>query len=404
MLDKILKDPSLCYGCGACVEACPMNCIGVTKNDYGFSEIKLLDEDNCIKCGKCERVCQIYKRNTYEDLKKPYYAQNKNLDVLKQSSSGGIVSALASYVLKNNGVVWGVRYNSDINEAEFYCVREISELYLIRGSKYMEVSKPAPYKEIEKQLIDNILVLFTGIPCQATGLKKYLGKEFENLICVDLLCYGIQSPKVWKEYLSEINPDNKKIKDISFRYKEPRWENYGIKITFEDGSCYKKNRWKDKYLLSYATPFFTRENCKNCEAKKFPRSSDITIGDFWQIDAIQNISKDINVNNGVSVIIVHSPKGESVLQAVSDYLNIFAIPEKLFVNMYARYSKNAKMPENGERFMAKVFELGFSNTVNKYVEINYFEKRRLEWLRIKRIINRYFKPLLVIINIVRGKG
>lgn len=404
MLDKIMNDPSLCYGCGACVETCPTSCIEIVKNEYGFSKIELIDEDKCLKCGKCEKVCQALSRNENEDLKKPFYAQNKNEDVLKQSSSGGIVSAFCSYVLNNNGVVWGVRYNSDNNTAEFCCVRNIDDLYLIRGSKYMEVSNPAPYKEIEKQLKENLLVLFTGLPCQVTGLKKYLWKDYENLICVDLLCYGIQSPNVWKKYLSEINPENKKIKEISFRLKEPRWENYGIKITFEDGSCYKKNRWKDKYLLSYATPFFTRESCKKCDAKKFPRSSDITIGDFWQVDAITSISKDIAINNGVSVIMIHSSKGENVLKSCADYLNVFEIPDNVFSRLYDRYSNNAKMPENGESFMAEVFETGFSNAVSKYIKPNYYEKRRLEWLRIKRVLNHHFKPVLIVINKARRKG
>ena len=106
----------------------------------------------------------------------------------------------------------------------------------------------------------------------------------------------------------------------------------------------------------------------------------------------------------MSVILVHSPKGEILMQECSSYIKAFEIPDNLFTNMYERYSKNAVMPENGKKFINNVFDLGFSNTVNKYITPNHHEKRRLEWLKIKRILNRHFKPLLIIFNKVRGKG
>ena len=392
MYNTIIDQPNNCYGCGACVEVCPQRCLGYEKNELGFRTIKVIEPEKCISFGLCTKVCQVYK-NSSSEIKyiKRYYAQHKKDEVLQRSSSGGVFTALAQTVLNSNGVVWGVKINGN-GDTQFICVSDGEQLKELCGSKYVETEKPLPYKEIECQLKEGIKVLVSGTPCQIKGLKTYLrGKDYPNLCLVDLLCYGIQSPVVWKEYLKEKNPQNKKIKKLCMRYKKPGWENYAIKVEYEDGKSYIKSRWKDPYLLSYATNLYNRESCAQCTAKCFPRESDITIGDFWQIDSLPNIPEGLKINKGVSLIITNTVIGEKILKEASVDLVQGELPDNIFQNMVNRLSEFSKLNPNKTKFMKDIYNKGFSLSIKEIIKPSYKEWGRLHWLQIKRILKKMKK-------------
>ena len=389
MYNTIIEKPDLCCGCGACVSVCPKQCLHLKQDERGFRIVEFEDKEKCISCGLCSKVCQLQgEKGSVSD--KPYisryYAQIKNREILSESSSGGVFSALAYSIIKEGGVVWGVRMRSN-GTATFYCAEDRQSVGLLRGSKYVEVAEPIPFDEIKRQLNEGRKVLFSGVPCQIKALKKYLG-EWENLITVDLLCYGIQSPNVWKKYLSEINHEEKPICNVWFRHKNPRWEDYSIKVEFSDGSTYEQSRWKDPYLLSYATNLYNRDSCTVCTAKKFPRPGDITLGDFWQIDTIPMLPNDLKVNAGVSVVICNTKIGRKLLEKAKWVMNLYEIPESVFPNMVSRYSGcSSKNPKRAE-FESLLDSCSFKKAVQKTVGCQADKRLRFQWLRLKRVLKK----------------
>lgn len=389
MYNSIIDEHDKCCGCTACVVACPKKCLTIEQDSLGFKYVKMTKKEDCINCGICVKVCQMQKEKKVDKKifkANRYYAQNKNEDILKESSSGGVFSALAEKVLEQNGIVWGVAINEK-GESYFLDITQKEELSKLRGSKYVEVSNEIPFLKIKEQLENQKLVLVSGLPCQIKALKIFLGEEeYENLILIDLLCYGIQSPIIWKKYLSEVNPNKLEIESIKMRLKRPSWENYAIKINYKNGTSYKRSRWKDPYLLTYATNLYNRQSCSNCTAKKFPRYSDLTLGDFWQIDALEQIPKEINVKKGVSVVISNTEKGDKFINEIKEKIFLYDIPDNVFTNMFERYSECSKVNSNKERFLYDNENKRFNKVVKSYTKNQIYARCRFIWLSVKRKI------------------
>lgn len=311
-----LKDKNKCCGCGACTQICPKNCISLVDDEEGFL-YPIIDTSQCIDCGLCEKSCQ-YISKPISSAVRPiniYAAYNKNLDVRLNSSSGGVFSSLAEYVLDNNGIVFGAAFDENWN-VHHISIENKADLYKIRGSKYVQSRTENTYKETLEYLKQNKMVLYSGTPCQILGLKKFLRKEYDRLITVDVICHGVPSPKVWQIYLKEQVKYNK-IENITFRDKQKGWRNYslGIKTTsnifrfpMEDNtSPYMKGFLKDLYL---------RPSCYNCIAKNFRSNSDISIADYWWI---QNVAPHMDDNKGCSQIYINTEKGQKIIDVLDLY-------------------------------------------------------------------------------------
>lgn len=389
MYNPIIEQPDKCYGCGACVIACPKSCLKLAKDELGFKKISFIKKESCIDCGMCSKVCEaLHMQKREEDNLKRFYAQSKSTEVLKRSSSGGFFSALANYVFEQGGYVWGVRMTA-FGKCEFAYAEDPDALKKLCGSKYVEVDTELPFVDVKQQLKTGRLVLFSGTPCQIQAMKLYLNNiKYENLILVDLLCYGVQSPAMWEKYLAEIEPDHAGILSVQMRYKKPDWENYSMKIDFENGSRYSKSRWRDAYLLSYATNLYNRPICTHCNAKAFPRVSDITIGDFWQIDTLPSIPESINVNLGVSIVLTHGELGFDIVKQLGQYLNIYELPKEVFPNMIERFSGCSKINANKEKFLIQVKQEKFKSAVKSNTESQLYMRLRFKYLKVKRILKR----------------
>lgn len=374
-----------CSGCGACIAACPKKSLSLEKDKLGFSYPKFCDLDACINCGLCRKVCpQINKRHELTFTSpKVYYGQHLSENILEESASGGFFSSLATYVITTlHGVVWGVMMASN-GQTEFTCVNDINDLSKIRGSKYVEIKKPLDFALIKKQITDGIFVMVSGLPCQILGLYNFLHKKsYPNLLLVDLLCYGIQSPKMWYEYLKEINPKCKPIARISMRNKYKSWFNYSMKIEFSDNSHYLSSRWNDPWLLSYSKALYIRESCTDCQSKKFPKCSDLTIGDYWGIRKKKVDS--INQRNGVSLAFVNSEKGLSIWNSISKYMTTCEMQDIDIPTEIANQVKSHCFNKNREQFLRDVPIKGFSKSV--YSVVDYGVKLRYKKWKSKNII------------------
>ena len=190
-----ITEKYLCCGCAACVQRCPKQCIILHEDHEGFLYPKV-DTDNCIDCALCEKVCPILNEGSNRKPLKVYAAINKDEKIRLESSSGGIFTLLAEQTIGEDGVVFGARFDENWQVRLDY-TETIEGIAVFRGSKYVQARTENTYQQAEFFLREGRKVLFAGTPCQIAGLKKFLRKEYDNLLAVDFVCHGVPSPKVW---------------------------------------------------------------------------------------------------------------------------------------------------------------------------------------------------------------
>lgn len=309
-----------CVGCSACALSCPKNCIEMYNDKYGFSHPKIINVQECINCKLCEQSCPIVNKRNLDDKETIALAAfTKDEEIRKESSSGGIFTEIAKYVLLNNGVVFGAAYSNNWH-VEHIEVKEVGNLNKLRGAKYSESKLGNTYDRIKKYLNKDILVLFSGTPCQVAGLKSFLKRDYSNLICIDFICHGIPSPVAWSNYIQErmkLDGVNHKPISINQRSKITGWSNYNYScvIEYENNLKYQSLSGSDMYMKLFCNDYILRESCANCHFKGFDRCSDITLGDFW---GIWNIDVKMDDNKGTSLIMLHSDKSKDLITNISD--------------------------------------------------------------------------------------
>lgn len=323
-----IKEKKDCCGCGACVQRCPKSCISMREDNEGFLYPEV-NKEMCIDCGLCEKVCPVINQSEERKPMAVYAAKHKDERIRLASSSGGVFTAIAESVIDEGGVVFGARFDKDWSVIHGYT--ETKEgLAAFRGSKYVQSRIGESYKDAEAFLRTGRKVLFSGTPCQIAGLKRFLRKEYDNLLTVDFICHGVPSPGVWREYLKEetarqcggknsVLPHPKdnlgdvRIENISFRDKRLGWKKFSFALTL---STTNRSGAKNTVLLSeplnkniflrgFLADLYLRPSCHACPAKKFKSGSDVTIGDFW---GVQNVMPEIDDDKGVSVVMVNDLK------------------------------------------------------------------------------------------------
>ena len=308
-----VKEKQRCCGCGACVQACPQQCIGFEADAEGFC-YPSVDETICIDCVLCEQVCPVL--HPYEKHRPigVLAAINKDDEVRERCSSGGIFSFLANQVIDAGGVVFGVRFNDEWL-AVFDCAETREQVTAFRGSKYLQARVGDCYVRCKQFLEAERQVLFSGTPCQIAGLHRFLRKTYENLLTVDFICHGVPSPKVWERYLEEeVATDHDFISSINFRDKRQGWKQYMTSIGYEkDGMRRIKllPNSNNYYMKAFLANLTLRPSCYVCSAKSGKSHSDITLGDFWGID---RVNAEMDDNGGTSVVMIHTEKGLSAIR------------------------------------------------------------------------------------------
>jgi coenzyme F420-reducing hydrogenase beta subunit len=168
-----------------------------------------VNEECCCDCGLCNKVCPIINPLGTRKPLYVYAAKSRDEEIRRQSSSGGIFTLLAERILDENGVVFGARFDGNWEVMHDY-VETKEGLGFFRGSKYVQSRIGESYLQAQEFLEKGRKVLFSGTPCQISGLKLFLGKEYDNLLTIDFVCHGVPSPKVWRMYLSQL-VDNQAI-------------------------------------------------------------------------------------------------------------------------------------------------------------------------------------------------
>ena len=346
-----IKDKKDCCGCYACYNICPKQCITMKVDEEGFW-YPVIEQNKCINCNLCEKICPVINpidRNT--SLKLSYAMKNKDEEIRLRSSSGGMFYLLAENIIRQNGVVYGAGFDGDFSVKHIKINKE-QEIGLLQGSKYLQSSIGNTYVQVKKDLEGDKKVLFTGTPCQIEGLKNFLRKDYINLFTMDFICHGVPSPMIWKEYLNEIR-DNKQgeIKTVYFRDKKLGWKLFSLKIIF-DKDTYINDLNQDLYMKGFLQDLYLRPSCYNCKFKKINRLSDITVADFWGIDKVLPKMDD---DKGTSLIIIHTDKGKQLFDILFDRMivNEVNMNEALKYNlsMIKSVKYNKKRKEFFERFI-----------------------------------------------------
>lgn len=327
-----------CCGCGACYNKCPTGAISMQENNEGFL-YPVIDEIKCTNCGLCQKACPSinvkYKNNPKPDC----YAAMANDEIRMKSSSGGMFTLLANYILDKGGYVCGAAFDDDWS-VHHIIIDNKEDLSKLRGSKYVQSDTENCYKEIKKLLDADKYVLFSGCPCQVAGLYTFLGKEYEKLLSVDILCHGAPSQGVWKKYLAE-NFQDKKILNINFRDKsEIGWSCSDCTITLSNNEKIVSNN----YTKLFHDSIIIRQSCEECRYSKLPRIADITLGDFW---GISNYNKDLNDGKGTSFVLLNSFKGKNIFKSINVKSKKIKLKED-YNNGNLRF--NCKLNKNRERF------------------------------------------------------
>lgn len=391
----MLASKDKCTGCGACKAICPRSAIQFTADNEGFPS-PVIDEKFCIRCGRCMKACPVLSAPERHSVNVAYAAQICDNEALMDSTSGGMFTAFAREVFKDNGVVYGCiwddEYSAFISRAE-----NEEEIKPMRGSKYVWSWAGDAFPGVRNDLEAGRTVLFTGLPCQVAGLKNYLRKDYQNLYLVDFFCGGAPSPYAFHEYLKTITRDVPLDKiDLKFRDKDKY--GVGVHISYLTTKGKKIQTYvHNPYFFSYHTKVCHRPSCYHCQYRYAERIEDITFGDYW---GVEKFHPEFDIKAGVSALLVNTAKGAELLEAVKEELKLSEtrIEDIAVGNNLTLSDKQVVFHEPSFRnaFFETLRAKGWSTAEKKYL----YNKTRLKlWLKLK-VPSKYIKVLK---RIVKGR-
>lgn len=304
----IKVDKKFCTGCTACVNICPKEAITLAPDNKGFLYPQI-DSEKCIECNLCERACMTKEKEIFEHEMCDYYiAQINNQEELQHCQSGGAAYAFGKVCLEKSGIVYGAQYEGC--EVYHRKVVTIADLVKTCGSKYVQSDLQLCFREVRDYLEESIPVLFTGTSCQIAGLYHYLDVlkiDTTSLYTVDIICHGVPSPLVLKDYIKVLEKRNNCI--ITSMNMRDRRFSPSTKSVFTTSEG--KELFDNCYIELFYSNMTLRESCGNCMFAKRSNPADITIGDTYGLS--EKYNKLIDSSNPSSIVIVHSIKGKELL-------------------------------------------------------------------------------------------
>ena len=392
-----------CCGCNACGDVCAHNAISFETDIEGFW-YPIVDKVKCVDCGLCDNVCPIINstRLKKNDLEQSicYAAEHKNLEVVFDSTSGGLFSALADIMYRDKGYVGGAIFNDDFS-VRHYISNEKKDLQLLRSSKYLQSNLEGFYKQVKDLLISGEKVLVCGTPCQMAALRAFLRKDYENLIIADFICLGVNSPKVWRKYLDSFEERyGHKVIYCKAKSKEYGWRNLTQKVILDDGKEYYETGNQSNFTKGYLrTHVYARPSCYECKFKGYPRMSDITLADFWKIETIdKTLDKDL----GTSLVMINSEKGKKFFEKVKSRINYHEVPFSSIEagNMALKKSMPSALVDR-KQFFEDLDKMTFLEIAQKYINNRHSLKSRIKSLlrnmrgMLRLFYNIHFSPICI---------
>lgn len=368
---KLFEDKKDCCACGACLNICPKQAISMQKDEYGFLYPQI-EKGKCIKCGLCLKTCAFQNGELKNIPIKTYAAQSDNTD-LKESASGGIFASIAANVLREGGVIYGaaMEMENDKLTVRHIAVENDADLIKLQGSKYVQSSTEKIYQDVKKKLNDNRLVLFSGTPCQVDGLNSYLGKTYDNLITIDIICHGVPNNQMFQDYIALLEEKYKdKIIDFKFRDKTKGWGLTAKGYTAKGYTAIIPANVSSYYYM-FLKSYIYRDSCYSCKYACKNRCGDITIGDYWGVEkAHPEVLKEnyyrLDYKNGISCLIVNTEQGARILEKYKSSLRL----------LYSAFEKVAK--ENRQLNHSSICSMGKRiKILDTYRDENYLNVERM---------------------------
>lgn len=382
-MEKQTINPNACIGCTACAHICPVDAIRIKKNAEGFLCAEI--GEACIKCGACYDVCPIQQGHiSSAEYKDAYACYLKNSEVQRASTSGGIFYSIARAVLTSGGVVYGVTMDETLT-VKHIPIKKQEDLHLIQGSKYVQSELGNTYSDIKDRLEKGEYVLFSGTGCQVAGLKRYLKKDYENLLTVDLICHGIPSPGMFEDYTKYLGRKyGGTVVSYKFRQKNPDTaQSYDTKIGIQKGRMVVEKLISgddDPFTVNYLQNTLQNKECYSCKFASLNRSADVTLGDYWGID---NVHPDFAKGNSVSLVLLNSDKAITLWDSIKEDVDFVPTDREKILKHNRQLSepapynsrreviyKNYKAGRFGHKFYFKYF-IGKNMTV-------YLLKRKIK--------------------------
>lgn len=365
-MQKLNKE--MCTGCGACYNICPVGAIKIGCDQYGFYK-PVIDINKCTGCGFCGKICPLDNYQSINNKPKAYALINKDEQTRFKCASGGAFAAFAKYILAQNGIVYGVVWSEDIVAVHDRAENE-NQLIKMYSSKYVQANTKDSFKQTKKDLEKGKKVLYSGTPCQIAGLKSFLGKEYENLVTVDLICHGVPSSLIFEKYKKEFHKkrSDEKLKNINFRSKINGWGGDIFCNIETNKNQYIKKALKDSYMKAFLFDIAINNSCLNCQFNQIPRIADITIGDFWGVD---DYDSSLNDNKGTSIVLVNNEKGRILLNQIEPNCRIQEVPLEVVKKRNPNINSSSKAHKHRKKFLEDVCikNRSLEKTVKKYAKI-----------------------------------
>ena len=392
-----IKDKELCSGCTACKNACPKDAIEMVRDEEGFLYPRV-NKEKCINCGLCKKTCPILNKEKNKQFKqKGYIFQYKDDTIRKQSTSGGAFTAIADYIIENNGVVFGVGFDEKFKVKHQKAITK-QELEKFRNSKYVQSNPDKTFKEVEKLLKENKFVCYSGTACQIEGLLSYLGKNYDNLITVDVICRAVPSPLLWEKYF-EFRSKGKNIKKAYFREKYYGYKYSNLTMYDEKGNVYHNGIDSDPYLRAFFSNIACRPSCYSCHFKEQLHKADITIWDCFDIDKFDESFDD---DKGTTRVLLNSDKAIKLFDIIKEKHNTKEIDvDKLVSNFYQMFN-SVKYNKKRDEFFKDLNTKEINYVINKYFP-NTLKCKIEKYARIILIRSGLYKPIIKLGKKVRKR-
>lgn len=408
-----------CTGCTACASICAKGCISMQEDAKGFV-YPVIDESLCVDCGTCTKVCPALYPSQTGNIDNLLLAKHRDESIRQNSSSGGCFTAAATWVVKHQGVVFGAAFDEHWDVIHDY-TETVEGIERFRGSKYVQSRLGNTFITVRDFLRTGRLVLFTGTPCQVTGLLHYLKQPYDNLITMDFICHGVPSPKTWQQYLcdeiarqcekntvslspipplpgADTTPQTTSIRGIRFRDKALGWKKFSFALSLSKATAAGKknsvslsvNAWEHPFMKGFLYNLFLRPSCYHCPVKNFSSGSDLTMADGW---GIENYLPEWNDDKGISLLVPHTAKGDNLVNQLRD-IELCAVDASILTchNEAAFYSPKPHRYSSRFYQLTNKQGLSFHEIIQRcFPPTSYWDKlmwsvdKRLEKLKKKKV-------------------
>ena len=377
-----------CTGCTACYASCGRGAISMVADAEGFLQ-PVIDEAKCVNCGLCVKACPVLTKLPPRTPLAVYAVKAKDDELRLKSSSGGVFSLLARAVIAEGGVVLGAGFDHSDWHVMHKSAENEEELEDLRGSKYVQSEMGDAFRRVKDELSKNRKVLFSGTPCQIAGLRLFLGKPYDNLLLVDVVCHAAPSPLAWRMYLEKrlfaVNESSlSSIKQISFRRKNCGWKRYSLSLNSTNGNEYLKDLTQDSFLRGFLAELYNRPSCHNCHSRGLKSGSDLTIADYWRV---HEKLPEMDDDRGTSLVLVNTSKGQCAFRSVDGMVSAVVSDYEDAIRVNPSIVKSSSPSKKRSLFFKSVHKSDFDRLVVRLL-------RRPIWRRVGSFVKRVLKKVL----------